>query len=344
MSGASAMKKSYSSAIWRAFRLFPARSSIWSGVTMRAAASFALKASWPLAKMHTLIGFPRPFGRTTSSSRRFFATERSTSFRLMATSTDSGNFRSGAESTAFLIASIVFASALGGPPPADLHPPLLRVLPLEGVPLEGRDLQDLLQGDAADHQLPRLAAALFRADLLQDERGHRRRPNLARVRLRLGVDEEDDGDLHPVEGFLPLVHVLHDLHDVQAEGSERGTEGRAGGGLSTIHEDLETLGHVPRPTGDCDIKVWRWGGASGVWSGPSGAFLAGIAIQGRRSRCRGRPTAARSSGRSRRTTTRGATATGDARATSTRGPRRGTATAAACGGGRGGALGPTAGA
>src|SRR5207245_504663 len=88
MSGASAMKKSYDVARVLAFRLSLAYSSISCGWITRSAAFRAFKASSPDAKTQMRIGFPRPLGRTTSSSTRFFGTERSTSRRFTATSTD----------------------------------------------------------------------------------------------------------------------------------------------------------------------------------------------------------------------------------------------------------------
>src|SRR3972149_5877481 len=125
----------------------------------------------------------------------------------------------------------------------DLHDAPLEVLPRERVALDLRDLDRLLQGDIPDHRLARLAAPLGGSDLLEDERGHGRRADLDRVRLRLRVDDEGDGALHPVERLRLLVDVLYDLHDVKAEGTEGGAEWRARGGLAAIDEHAETFRH-----------------------------------------------------------------------------------------------------
>src|SRR3989442_392431 len=113
MSGASAMKKSYDVARVLAFRLSLAYSSISCGWITRSAAFRAFKASSPDAKTQTRIGFPRPLGRTTSSSTRFFGTGRSMSRRFTATSTDYLNARRLAASTSFLIVSTECLSAQG---------------------------------------------------------------------------------------------------------------------------------------------------------------------------------------------------------------------------------------
>src|SRR5439155_17744208 len=113
ISGASAMKKSYAAARARAFRLSLAYSSISCGWMTRSATARAFRASSPEANTQTRIGLPRPFGRTTSSSTRFFGTDRSTSRRFTATSTDSLNSRGFAASRSFLIVSTECLSAKG---------------------------------------------------------------------------------------------------------------------------------------------------------------------------------------------------------------------------------------
>src|SRR3989449_3351819 len=107
------MKKSYAAARARAFRLSLAYSSISCGWMTRSATARAFRASSPEANTQTRIGLPRPFGRTTSSSTRFFGTDRSTSRRFTATSTDSLNSRGFAASRSFLIVSTECLSAKG---------------------------------------------------------------------------------------------------------------------------------------------------------------------------------------------------------------------------------------
>src|SRR3972149_3935023 len=84
-------------------------------------------------------------------------------------------------------------------------------------------------GRVPDWGVPAPAPPLPRAELLQDQRGGRRGPDLDRVRLRLRVDRELHGDLHPLEGLRPVVDRLHDLPDVPPPRAQAGAEGRGGG-------------------------------------------------------------------------------------------------------------------
>src|SRR5207247_980191 len=111
MRGALAMKKSQACARSRAFRLFVAYSSISCGWITRSATFLAFRANSPEAKTQMRIDFPRPLGRTTSSSTRFLGTERSTSRRFTASSTDSLNLRGFAASRSFLTVSTECLSA-----------------------------------------------------------------------------------------------------------------------------------------------------------------------------------------------------------------------------------------
>src|SRR6266566_3454701 len=111
INGASATKKSPDCARARAFLLSVAYSSISCGWMTKSATFLAFRASSPEANTQMRIGLPRPFGRTTSSSTRFFGTDKSISRRFTASSTDSLNCRGFAASRSFRMVSTECLSA-----------------------------------------------------------------------------------------------------------------------------------------------------------------------------------------------------------------------------------------
>src|SRR5207249_1781969 len=113
---------------------------------------------------------------------------------------------------------------------------------------DGQFVSDKLQGlwvGDMDFVRVQLEATLLDLQFLRDQGGRRRRPDLDGEGLRLRVDEQGDGDLHPLERFRLLVDRLEDLDDVHAERTERGSEGRTGRRLAAIDEDLEFLHDGP---------------------------------------------------------------------------------------------------
>jgi len=115
--GASERKKSVWAASCLARRLSVAIFSISSGGITRSATAFERTASSPEANTPTLTALPRPWGSWTSSSIRFDGTARSTSLRLIASSTVSTKLRFGRSSSAFLTAFSVSWSTIATSPP-----------------------------------------------------------------------------------------------------------------------------------------------------------------------------------------------------------------------------------
>src|SRR5208282_5703601 len=107
MSGASARKKSMSLTTFLTFFLSFAKSSSSFAATTRSATPRIFWQSWGEPNTATFTVLPRPWGRGTSSSRRFFGTVRSRSLRLIESSTVSENFRS----VAFPRASVTTSTA-----------------------------------------------------------------------------------------------------------------------------------------------------------------------------------------------------------------------------------------
>src|SRR5205809_2458764 len=129
--------------------------------------------------------------------------------------------------------------------PHDLEDPGLQGLRQGRVRLHVRDPDRLRKRQVADPGLAGVSRSLLDLQFLRDQGGRRRRPDLDGEGLRLRVNEQGDGDLHPLERFRLLVDRLEDLDDVHAERTERGSEGWTGRRLAAIDEDLEYLHHGP---------------------------------------------------------------------------------------------------